>query len=614
MANFIQNALPTIGGIAGGVLGGIGGAIAAPFTGGIINPIDAGIAGAGLGGGAGQAIKNMTEGQDALQGNVLESAGENAVGQLAGEGLGMVAKPILGGIGNLAEKGAQSLFKGQFVKGAMDNGTAGDLFNMGVRDANQLADIHPLVTGEKGALSTGVRNGLEETGQGVNLLHLQNFGNNLIAQNQTMLNEGSIPALSQQIERSLLQSVSPDDVTQAAIRRASGGFGNAPKAVNVIDPGALQNVLPENAFKASQEFDNLAALAKKAGFNNAGEITNGDQAAKYNVYRGIANEIKNATFGGDTPIPLSAENKAQIISNLAPLKDVNPDVYNHFVQQVSSANNLQDLRGLQAPIVRGSQALKATLGAADRSGGTSAQQLVGGGAGVLGLLTNNPLEMATGAAAIAAGHPAAGKIGTTVLGRMGDILTNPTVQKLVRQAPKAATVPAANMLNYTFDNNPQGGGMQPTAATTPATGSPVASPEALQMMLGLVGLQADPYLASTFAPMVTGAVPQLQQASSAQAVLPGLERLFTQAGGGQGGMNGLLARLQSLVPGSAGQQYNAQAAQLQQTLQKLGLPGTVTPSLFAGPEAQNAGFGNIQAAINALGGNPQSLLAGVPAS
>lgn len=613
MANFIENALPTIGGIAGGILGGLGGAVAAPFTGGIVNPVDAGIAGAGLLGGAGQAAKNALTGQKVLQGNVLSSAGENALGQATGEGIGILGKGLLGGLGGAAERGATGLLKGQFAKGAIDDATTGALRDMGVTDANQVGQIHPLVTGTNGVINKGVMRGIQDAGTTSDLSTLEPLANELIRQNGNQLDRSSAPTILETVQNSLKKAINPEDVTQAPIRRASGGFSNAPKTISVFDPGAVRNALPENAFQISKDFDTLANAAKQAAFDKSGAVTNPDQAAKYNIFRSLADEAERSTFGSGDTLPLTEENRAQIIQDLAPLKDVNPQTYNYFVNKVSNAQNLQELRGIQAPIVRAGQALNLTQNVADKAGGNTVNKMLGGGSAALGLLTKNPLEAAGGVAALAASHPAAGKIGTSVLSRMGDILTNPLIQKSVQAAAAPATVAAANVPNYTFGGS-QGGAMTPTATTLPAAGgAPGASPEALQMMLGLIGLQADPYMASSFAPMVTGAVQPLQRAATAESALQGLQGLYGQAGGGEGGVGGLLAKLQSLIPGTAGNQYNRQAGQLQQTLQGLGVPGTAMPSLLSGAPTAQAGFGTIQDIINSLGGNPGSVLAGLPA-
>lgn len=609
MANWLQNAAPTIGGIAGGVLGGIGGAVAAPFTGGIINPIDAGIAGAGLGGGLGQVVKNATTGQQALQGNVLESAAQNAVGQAAGEGLGLLAKPVLSGVGNLAEQGASKLLQGQFLKGAIDSGTVNTLRDMGVSDANQVGQIAEHITGSNGALPKGVLRGLQESNTPADLSVLTPRANQLLSENQMQLRGNSIPDIANTVQKALLTAVNPEDVTQLASRGTRSGLG---QPLFTFEPGSLQNVLPENAFKLSQNFDQLASNAYKAAYDKSGAVINPDQLAKFNIFSGLADEVKHAAFGGDAGLPISEVNKAQILQELEPLKNINPQAYNYIVDKVSSAQNLQELRPLQKPLIDASRALNLTSKTASRFGGTTAGEMLGGGLTAAGILSGNPLAVAGGAAGLLAKNPAAERIGSSTLGRISDILTNPTVQKAVKGALPPAAVATANIPGYTLGNEGGNGMMPPTGMTTPMTPAASASPEALQMMLGLIGLQTDPYLASQFAPMITSATEPLQQASVAQSALQGLEGTYGQAGGGVGGMSGLLARLQSLIPGSAGNLYNRQSGQLEQTLQKLGVPGTALPSLLSGAPTSQAGFGDIQQIINSLGGNPQSVLGSLP--
>lgn len=607
MANFLENLLPTAGGILGGIGGAALGTVAAPFTGGIVNPIDAGIAGAGLGGAAGQAGENALTGKKVLQGNDVSSGVENAVGQATGAGVAKVAGGLLGKVGGLAGQGATKLIQGQAVKGALDSGTAGALRGYGITNLSQIGDIAPHVTTSDGALNQGVLRGLSESDQGVDLSGMGNEAKNLVADNQMQLKTNSIPDISNIVERSYKSILNPEDVSTMATR--GGGSTTA------YDPAALKNVTPENAFSVAKNFEQLAQTARSAGYDKAGNVTNPDQAAKYKVFSGLAEHAKNAAFGNGEPLPLTDANKAQIIQDLSPVKSLNENAYNGLVGDVSKAQSLQDLRGLQSPFVNANKALTATENAVDRGGGTSMGDLVRGAAPVAGGMAGGPAGLAGGLVLSGIGSKAADRVGAGTLDRVSNILTNPTVKNAVQTTLPAATTAAANVPNLDL-SNPQGAnGMQNAAGIQPTQGAgtaAAASPEALQMMLGLIGLQADPYMASSFTPMISGAAQPLQKAGAAQGALSGLEGLYNQAGGGVGGGNGILSRLQAMLPGSAGHLYNQQSAQLMQTLQGLGVPGTATPSLMSGGSTAQGGFNTLQQIVNALGGNPGSVLSTVP--
>jgi hypothetical protein len=105
----------------------------------------------------------------------------------------------------------------------------------------------------------------------------------------------------------------------------------------------------------------------------------------------------------------------------------------------------------------------------------------------------------------------------------------------------------------------------------------------------------------------------MQKAQTAQSALSGLQQQYSLAGGGQGGLGGIESKLASLIPGSAGNQYQKQAGQLESTLQGMGVPGTAAPSIMAGGQTSQTQFGLLQAIINAMGGQGAGVLSGVPA-
>lgn len=602
--NFFEKLLPTVGSILGGL------ATAplelAPGIGTALN-----IGAAGAGGAFGKFLENKLTGQAGGNG-VLSSGLESGIGQGAGNLIGGLAKGGMGLLGNVADSGTNKLIQGQFAKGTLDSATAKTLNDMGITNADQVGQIAPMVTQSNGALSNGVQRGLQESDAGVDLSGLSNKAQNLVAENQMQLNPNSFGDINKTVQGALLKATNPDDVTQLTTKGAGG-------PVSTFQPGALQNVLPENAFNVTQNFEKLANKAYASAYDKMGNVANPDQLAKYNIFKGLADHTKDAAFGGNTPIPLSEGNKAQIISDLAPMKDVNPQAYNYHVGQVSNAQNLQDLRPIQKPMVDASRALGITQKMTDNQGGTSASNVVKTALPFVGGATAGPVGLAAGALPAILSSKAADQIGAGTLSKMSGILTNPTMQKIVKQviAPGAAQT-VANAPNYvssqpaTGDNTMAPGGLPQPQANPYATGGmpPGMSPSQLALQTGLIGLQ-DPYMAGSYAPLVQGNVGTLQKAAAADAALKGLEGTFQQAGGGQGLIGGLLSKLGGAVTGGPTQLYGQQSADLEKQLTGLGIPISSLPQVTNSAPAAQSGFSTLQAIINMLGGG-QSVLSGVP--
>lgn len=596
--NFFEKLLPT----AGSILGGL---ITAPFelAPGLGTALN--IGGAAAGGALGKFLENKLTGQ-AGGNDVLSSGLEGAVGQGSGALLGGLLKGGMGLLGRAADTGATKLVQGQFAKGALTSEDAAALNNMGITNADQVGQIAPHITQANGALSQGVRRGLGESGMGVDVTGLDQIAKNSLAE------QGASPRAIDTVGQNLTNATNnmvPGSVTQIAQKGGGSTFS--------YEPGALQNAVPDYVFNQTQKMQSLAAEAANKAFDKSGAVINSDEYAKYKAYQALGNELQNRTFGGDNPIPLSEENKAQILQDLLPIKDINPQAYNYHVQQVTNAQNLQDLRPIQAPIVRASQALNATNNAASRAGGLSATDVVKMAAPLVGNTAAGLPGMAGGLALSALGTKAADKIGATTLSKVSDLLTNPTMQKIVKEGTSVPTQVVANAPNYVDNNQNPGGNIGMAPGTSPevnpymTTGGGVGlSPMTLALQTGLLGLQ-DPYLASSYAPLIQSTIPAIQKATAAQAALRGLEGTFQQAGGGQGLFGGLLSRLGGALTGGPAQLYSQQAADLGKQLNALGVPITSLPQLTNTTPAAQSGFGTIQDIINSLGGGG-SVLAGLP--
>lgn len=580
--NWLTHLLPTLGSIAAPVIGGL----LAPETGGL--SLLAGLALAGGGSAAGKAAEDAIQGDQIKPTDLLTSAAEGIGGQLTGHVLGGALKAGTGIAANLADKGATNLVQGQFAKGTVDKATAQTLRNMGITDARQVADIAPLSTGSTGAISTGVKRGLTEADTGADFSNLSKTGQNLVADNQMQLNASSVPSISKTIQSALLQSVNPEDVAQV------GGKGG--NVVSTFQPGSLSNVLPEDAFKVTQNFESLANKAYQSAYDKMGNV-NPDQLAKYNIFKGLADEARNATFGGGNPIPLSEANKAQIISELSPMKDVNPRAYNWHVNQVTNANTLQDLRPIQAPMVRTNNALNTTQKIADNGGGMSAANIIKTVAPTVGGIAGGPVGAVAGLGTSLVGTPTADRVGAGILDKLAKFGVSPKVSKAIPQtlagasqfithAPDSQIAP----VNLNIGNNMQQAGLDPNSLNS------------LLLQLA-VAESANPGTASAGASGINQIVPQMQNASVVQNSLQGAENAFQQAGGAQGGVLGNLAKLFGRVTGGPAGQYEQQRQQLETLLNGTSghpgiAPGASVPDITGNNQSAQNQFQTLQQIIN----------------
>ncbi len=579
--NWFTHLLPAIGSIAAPVIGGL----LAPETGGL--SLLAGLALAGGGSAAGKAAEDVVQGQSIDPVDLVKSAGEGAVGQLAGAGLGKVAGVATGALGKAADKGATSLVQGQFTKGTLDSGTAQILRDMGITDARQVADIAPISTGDTGAISSGVKRGLTEAETGADFSNLGKTSQNLVAENQMQLNPSSITGIDKTVKSALLRSVNPGDVTQI------GGKGG--NVVSTFEPGSLKNVLPEDAFKVTQNFEALANKAYQGAYDKMGNV-NPDQLAKFNIFKGLANEARGATFGGNAPIPLSEANKAQIIDELSPMKDVNPQAYNWHVNQVTNANTLQDLRPIQAPMVRANSALNTTQNITDKNSGTTAGSVIKSIAPVAGGMAAGPAGLAAGLLPTLIKTDTADRTGAALLSK----LAKAGVNKKVAAAIPAALTGASQFITHAPDSqaNPVNLNLGSNNMQPPLTGLNPTSLNSLLLQLAAAE-SANPGTAGAGAAGLGQIVPQIQNTNVAQNSLLGAENAFQEAGGGQGGVLGTLAKILGGITGNPASQYEQQRQQLVHQLTPLGIPTSAVPDITGNNLSAQNQFQTLQQMINA---------------
>lgn len=601
--NFFTHALPTIGGILGGL-------VSLPFE---LAPgvgTAANIAGAGGGSALGKFLENKLEGQ-AGGNDVLTSGAEGAIGQGVGGVLGKIGGAITGKAANLADTGATKMVQGQFAKGSLDQETAQTLRDMGITNANHVPQIANHVTGPAegsgAALNKGVEKALMIGGTPVDVGGLvtmptkagMGFGapggmaNDLVA-NETSIGDTAGKKIMATVNRSV----------QNMLGGSSGKIGQ-------------QAADPLDVLKESRVFRKLGAQAGDKGYRGAG---NAEQAGVAKVYNQLADELEQRAFTpGGQSVPITDELKSEIVKNLDPVKGINPTTHQALVDQVANAKTIDDLRAIQAPFVRANQAFNKTEKVANAKGGMSATDTLKLAAPVVGNSTFGPAGLAGGLAMSALGTKAADRVGASTLGKISDVLTNPTMKKVIAGAGPVTGQVVAGSPNFAQQGQPvnnltQGAGMEQNPYATGGMQAPGSSPQQQALEMAMIGL-ANPYTAGQYTNLASALIPEVQKATTANAALQHLEQTYGQAGGGQGLLGGLLARLGGAITGGPASVYGGQQEQLNKQLQALGI-STPLPQLTNNAEGAQAGFSTLQSIINSLGGGGQMagapMLAGVP--
>lgn len=587
--NFLDRLLPT----AGGIIGGIGGTLVSPILG--------SAAGAAAGGAIGQKLENDLTGS---KGSTLAAGAENGAGGLLGGVVGDAGKAILGKVVSpLADKGASSLLQGQF-KGTLDNATAKTLSDMGITDARQVGQIAPLITSSDGALSTGVKTALgasADNGNGIDITGLDTIAKNHLAEQGA--SDKAINTVGSNLTKSINNMVNPDDITTAATKKGPS---------YAYTPGSLENALPEKVFGQSQKMDQLASQSYTKAFDKMGNVTNVDELTKAQTYSKLGDELESRAFGtnSNTPLPLTQDAKDAIISQLQPVKSINPTVYNKYVADVSSANNVQDLRPLQAPMVRGSRALQA----AGNIGATKGLAMGDIARGTIGI-AKSPVSAA---AQLAVSSPTADRAGANLLSKVSGATAKDKAlsSKIVPLATRAAAIGTANVPNLAASAPTSGTQTNNISSTIPATGTTGAPMNPLQQLYSeiIAQSQSPTGISGNLITTANSLAPQLQKQELAAPVVSSLESAFNNAGGAQGVGQGLLSKISGLIPGTAANTYNAQESAAASTIgQLLGISPqqaiTMFPQLM---QTQTTAAPQLNT-LNSIAGNIGSpILSGVP--
>lgn len=612
--NWFTKLLPTIGSIAAPVIG----AALAPETGGA--SLLAGLALAGAGSAAGKVGQNALEGKD-IASDVGASALEGGVGQLAGGAIGKVGGAILGKAGTAAEKAGAGMVQKQFGD-QIDKVTAQHLIDHGVTDRNAAVAIANQVTGSEGHLPAAINNAFKESDRVVNISDLEpsiikngrdNTG--IFSMDKAGLTPGAQKTALANMQSILDSHMGPGDMTKIPGK----GGANVPLYAN----GSLQNALPENVFSMAKQFEKLGYGADAKAYDKMGNAINPDQAALGSYYKNIANTLNERAFGvGQDAIPLTDGIKKEVLDNLAGLKESNPQAYKNLTDQISNAQNLQDLRSIQAPWVKVAQGDRVATAIANGQGGVSAGEMLSNAAPVVGGATGGVKGLATGLALKAMNSPAGNAAGAGTLNRVSNILSNPNMQKIVSQA---ATVPTQAITHAPTDFTGAAGAGQ--AVALPQGADAMQNPNLYQEVMGSNNLNALPvqsalisdmhrgvgdnqnYLAD---PSILAAIGKLQGGVGAQSQIPELIQAYNAAGGAQGAAGGLLANLGGMLTGGPAAQYQQRADALQKSIMDSTGQNVTLPSLGMNQQAANSVIQQLLAVLQSSGTQSGGITAQLP--
>lgn len=602
---FLDSILPTAGGIIGGIGGAALGAVAAPFTGGIVNPIDAGLAGAGIGDTAGRAGENILTHQ-----NVKNDLGSSFVQGVVGQGTGDIGGALIGkGLDSLSNKGAEvatNTLQSQF-KAPIDQGVTDYIRNSGVNDARQVDQITPLLSGPQGAYTNMVNDSLQQAGENgarVNVSNLDSQLGSLLQGGDTgtgaeILTKGQANKVSNFIQN----VISPDNLNASP-----------------EEDRAIMTTTPDKTYQAFTKLRNASNILR----NGVGSQPGTANHAMSQIYGKMASYLKDASFSPDgiTPLPITDDMKSQLIDQIAPLKNINPKVYSSEVQNITNAKNLSELNDMQTNWVQGQKALTkgAITGAVNT--GTSASDIA---AGIAPISLSHPVMTLAG---LAMKSPTADRLATSALGKISDTTNMGTdsnasilskalglgnkdsglVAKVLPLATRAAAVTGANIPNDISSSSVQSNNIIPTpAGATPMNPTATAQNPLAQLYDEIIAQSQSPTgISGNLISTANTLAPELQKQRLAIPVLSNILSAYQNAGGAQGLGQGLVSKLTGLVSGTPANTYNADSgAAAAQLASILGISpqeaATLLPQLTQTPGTAAPQVSGIQSILGNLG-------------
>jgi hypothetical protein len=625
--NLLERLLPTAGSIAGGIIGvplnaldavtGVGG-----------TALDAGAAAAG--GAAGKALENLFTHQGIASG-VGTSALEGGIGQAGGEAIGGALNGFGGLLSKVGENTATKAEEG-VAQDALENKAAATKLNYGAipqkvaslsklgenqkfvdsmgfdsSDPYQMKQVANAGFDLNGAIDKSLQNinidtsgatnpayklaqeGKLGTPEANSLLRAYTNANIPVGPDGSIPNQ--LPATSvRQLTQSLGSEMGDKDYQIAQIERSGSGADTTQLKANRAQLQSIRDDLVNKLNSSPEVNANI----------KASEITPDEQAVLAQKYgEPLSKHIANTVNG--------AQSYSDIIPEMQKFAQMG-NLSNKAIDDIENVTNTDRALGR----------IK-LAGAADRPAPSSPG---------IHDLANAAAHTVQGnhGSALASLFKGAMKGGGAIAPKAGGLLQRvskfvPPVAQVVANSPNDITQPQQGGNNMSPTSMGGAGGQSDTTANITAATSPL-----LQLVQQLMGnmqtAQADPLRATSPAAMTSSTsalqalIPTLQKASVANATLQALEQEFGQAGGGQGAAPGLLNEIGQTFTGgpaslTSSSGYNAQANQLNQQLQSLGI-STPLPSLTQNAPAAAGSMNTLQSILNAIGGNSGGLLGTVP--
>lgn len=637
--NWFTHLLPTIGSIAAPVIG----AALAPETGGL--SLLASLALAGGGSAAGKATENAVQGDSQNAGGLLTSAAEGAGGQLLGAGAGK----LLGGIGGKLAGSLDNAVAGRAAqtatdtaaqaesKAATDAATAqateiqrlADEFKPHVNDKNLTPNIGGVVGGlqdigiEKPLASDATKIGNVITGSnenGAGILNqekqnlLANAGGTVHIGN---LNEASTPSgnlLNSLKDPTTMASLG--DPLQSGSNTIAGSilskFNTLANGAGVAAEGSA-DIDPTKAFKLLSD---VSDEARSSNLTASKLTATPADAAQAKVWNGLVSDLKNSIYNRPelndavSNYQVTPEVSAQIDNKIAAEGVTDPTIASNLKQKlVDTLNNSQTMQDLLSEESKGVKMSQVGASATKQQGNiTSAASQRLAKSNIPEVQTPDTIPVQTKSTSTI---PSIGGGLSSVIPHAIDAIKNPQNQEMINKLIQsgvskkvASAIPVAltgasqfithapdsqaNPVNLNLGNNT----MQPQQGLDPN------SLNSLLLQLG-VAESANPTTSSAGASTLGQIVPQIQNSNIAQNSLAGAENAFQQAGGGQGGILGNIAKILGGITGNPTNQYEQQRQQLMSQLSPMGIPTSAVPDVTGNNQSAANQFQTLQQMINA---------------
>lgn len=641
--NWLTHLLPTAGSILGGLVGlplnaldavsGIGGTAA-----------DIGLAGAGSAGG--KALENFLEGTPDTAKGLLTSAGEGALGQGIGEGIGAIGGAALG-------KGANALnsaVEGRATQAATD-AAAQDAATEATRVGNEFAAVKPgaaqvgpaldkltslgitsptaqdavnigsTYTGSNPETGTGVLNfykqqALDQAGGKVNL------GNTMDTLHTTLSSPENQAELGSEEPVTTGRGL-PKAPTNPATKIIQQVRNMLPDGTINTQGQIAQTVNPQEGFQLLKSIgDQITQTTPKA---NALGVLNPAEVAENNVWKSVYGNVKSALYnrpevdaavqGLKVGPDESAVIDDAIRSNGITDPQVAANVKADLTGTLNNSQTAQDLLDQERPMVnvsrvgsiahndqvnnpqlpRNVRGTKASLETppAQESGGKLPGLLAAGG------LAAAPV---TGGASLLATLPEAAKIvKNPETQAMANKLVQSGVSKRIAKVLPSVLTGASQFITHAPDSQPSPVNLNLGSNDMNPNPQQPVDPNSLNNLLMRLAVaeSANPSTSGSGAGIIGQILPQVQSANVAQNSLTGAENAFQQAGGGQGGILGNLSKILGGITGNPASQYEQQRTQLINQLTPLGIPTSAVPDITGNNQSAQNQFQTLQDMIRA---------------